>query len=81
MTFALSFNGNARDLDRLARIFGCSISLLRADKPEDGEEFVKKLLAGVYTGDHSAKARAELRTHLRGALQKKGGDGLEEDVD
>ena len=59
------------NLDKFAAMFGVNASLIRRNRPTDGRDFAKKILAGFYTGDVGGIEKKELRNHLRENLQRK----------
>merc|ERR1719330_2302942 len=60
------------DLEKLARITGCTLKLLRKVPPSSPEDFAKKMIDGTYQADKSEAAKAEMREKLRWELKVQG---------
>lgn len=64
------YNKHKGNLDKLATVTGAKLELLAKSRPKDAEDFAKKLLEGVYTGDVGDMARKGMREKLREDLQE-----------
>merc|ERR1712012_758216 len=52
------------NLQTLARLTGCSLSIMQKNQPEDAMDFAKRVLNGTYTADKSEQAKKEMRDKL-----------------
>jgi len=65
------YDEHGGDLETIAGLTGAHIELMRKKPPQDGADFAKNLLEGVYTGDTSAMAKQALRDRLEQDLQER----------
>jgi len=74
------YRNNGGDLEKLARITGCTIKLLKRSPPQSPEDFAKKMIDGTYQADRSEAVKAEMRDKLRWELKVQERKGLKRTV-
>jgi len=69
MAFGKIYNNERGNLEKLAKLFGANLQLIRQNLPIDARDFAKKLLSGFYTGEKTKVEKQNLRTRLLEGVQ------------